>query len=860
MRRFALLLVLSPAASCTPLPDRSTGDDGAAWPLAALRPVRLDEKSMVQLDAEPLLAATRYVSERRPLLGLDERDELEAIDAALGIDGRLHVRLRHTVDGVPVHGSQLVAHAADGAFLSVSGNLAVGVDRLGTQPATTEDDALDVAGRRYAEMSKEPDAPLAFTRRSVERTILPSEAGARLAYRVELHTELQAGIEPGAWNAFVDAETGELLHFFNAIDALSQASGPGGNAKVARSWNGTLDVEPWGNAYRMETARLRTANLHGATSGAGQTVTGPLGAIGDSAINDAHGFAETTLEMLAQWFGLDSIDGQGFPIRSRVHYGSGYENAFWNGQEMTYGDGGSYFFPLSGGLDIVAHEIHHGFTQLHSGLYYGGESGGMNESFSDVAGTAAEFFAEGAAADWTLGEDTVQATGGWLRAMCHPALDGHSIEHADDLTAGMDVHFSSGVFNRAFCRAAKRLSSGSAEGVATAGGVRRAATAWFAANQGYWVSSSTFAQGCQGIVDAAVALGFEESETLAIRDSFADVGVYCAGAASPPPPCDQTITAATGTLASPNHPAGYPANFARTWCLKPPTGAVRLTFTAFDTEPGYDFVEIRSANGAVLSKSAGTLAPAPAAGTKLYLTFTSDATVQKSGWKASWEPVANDAPQVSLTAPATGATLGGAVTVTADAFDTDGTVAKVVFGLPDGTFAEDGFAPFAVVWDSSSVPDAGSHTITARAVDDVGSSSALASRAVAVQNGEGCLAGTFAAPSLPLAIPDAPLAGIVSTVVVDGAGRVGSLALSLDAVHPYQGDLRVALVAPDGSEQVVWNRHGGAADDLLFEHVALTAFDGLPAAGPWRLKVQDFALEDEGQLRSWSLRIVGDCD
>ncbi|MCV5736521.1 M4 family metallopeptidase, partial [Escherichia coli] len=74
-----------------------------------------------------------------------------------------------------------------------------------------------------------------------------------------------------------------------------------------------------------------------------------------------------------------------FQLQMRVHYRKRYENAFWNGSSMTFGDGASYFYPLVS-LDVSAHEVSHGFTEQNSNLIYSGQSGGINEAFSDMAG------------------------------------------------------------------------------------------------------------------------------------------------------------------------------------------------------------------------------------------------------------------------------------------------------------------------------------------------------------------------------------------------------------------------------------------------------------------------------------------
>jgi Zn-dependent metalloprotease len=225
--------------------------------------------------------------------------------------------------------------------------------------------------------------------------------------------------------------------------------------------------------------------------------------------------------------GRDSIDDHGFPIKSRVHYSNNYENAFWDGSQMTYGDGASRFYPLSGALDVCAHEIDHGFTSKHSNLTYAGQSGGLNEGFSDIAGKTAEAYYWNTPISWDLGADVFKQPNAALRYMCDPKRDGRSIENASEYRSGLDPHYSSGVPNKSFCLASKRISSGSPTGTATKDGVKRAAQAYYLANASYWTSGTTYVQGCQGVLDAARALHYTADEVAALKASWADVGVTC---------------------------------------------------------------------------------------------------------------------------------------------------------------------------------------------------------------------------------------------------------------------------------------------------------------------------------------------
>ncbi len=492
---------------------------------------KINDSNGTLLIGDPQEAAVAYVRNFGSELGLTAQDDFKVRQVHQGRGQQLHVRLTQLHDGLPVWGSGLVVHAdASNRFLGMSGTVAKNLAAKAPSTSLAAQDALAIGKSAYASQGgKGVAAGLAYSREKAELVVLPQDGKARVAWHVVFFTELQSGIKPGLWNYFVDAETGDILQQFNGIHTLEQASGPGGNPKVARTWNAELDVEPSGGQFAMNTARLVTTNMNNGTSGSGTIVVGPLDNIGDAPINDAHGFAEVTLNMMSEWYGHNSINDNGFVIRSRVHYSTNYENAFWDGAQMTYGDGASTFYPLSGDVDVVGHEINHGFTTFHSDLIYASQSGGLNESFSDIAGTIAEFFDEGDAADFDLGRDIFRADAA-LRFMCDPPADGVSIDHISDYFEGLDVHFSSGISNKAFCLTAQAFGGGTA----TQASVRRAGEAWYEANASFWSTGTTFEQGCVGIVDAATALGFSQAEIDAIKASWLVTGIQCDGGGGNP--------------------------------------------------------------------------------------------------------------------------------------------------------------------------------------------------------------------------------------------------------------------------------------------------------------------------------------
>jgi pseudolysin/vibriolysin len=176
---------------------------------------------------------------------------------------------------------------------------------------------------------------------------------------------------------------------------------------------------------------------------------------------------------------------------------------------------------------VTSHEISHGYTEQNSALEYSGMSGGMNEAYSDIAGEAAEYFDRGAA-DFLVGRDIVKTSAGIgdaLRYMCNPPQDGGSIDNAANYTSSMDVHYTSGVYNKSFCLLAK-----------TAGwDVKKAFQAYALANKTYWTATSTFNAGACGVESAALDLGYPVADVIT---AFNGVGVTCPnqpGGGTPPP-------------------------------------------------------------------------------------------------------------------------------------------------------------------------------------------------------------------------------------------------------------------------------------------------------------------------------------
>lgn len=212
-----------------------------------------------------------------------------------------------------------------------------------------------------------------------------------------------------------------------------------------------------------------------------------------SPINDALYAGKIIKEMYQNWYHVPVLINNGRPmmlvmrVHARYEDGAALENAYWDGQSMTFGDGEDYFYPLVS-LGVAAHEISHGFTEQHSGLIYASESGGLNESFSDMAAQAAEYYSYGKSS-WQIGGEIVKNQGEALRYMDEPTRDGFSISDVRDFDDDLDVHQTSGIFNKAYY-----LLSNSKDWNA-----KKAFDVMVHANMYYWTSMSTFEAAACGV-------------------------------------------------------------------------------------------------------------------------------------------------------------------------------------------------------------------------------------------------------------------------------------------------------------------------------------------------------------------------
>jgi len=400
------------------------------------------------------------------------------------LPGRAHTRFDQFHRDVPVWGAQLVRQDDAAGTLSVFGVLHEGLD-VDTRPSLGEMAARSVLLRRA------PPESVLFPDEAT-LTLLPTDDGHyRLTWRARVVTDSDILM------TFVDAHSGEIVLEYSDLksqSAVGTATGVLGDAKK-------MSALAAGSTFQAQDALrppvIQTIDLKGNLSRLMAIFARFPGALTpsdyasdadndwtDGAAVDAHVYAGYTYDYFFKRFGRRGLDNANIPIRSFVHpvrredaasqpaniRNTYYVNAFYAGVGvMVYGEGlpstmfsgGQRFNYFSGALDVVGHELTHGVTDFSSDLIYRNESGALNEAFSDIMGTAIEFYYQTAGsgslrADYLVGEDiatpgTIPVSG--FRSLQNPRAYGDPDHYSDRYLGPLDnggVHSNSGIVNHAF--------------------------------------------------------------------------------------------------------------------------------------------------------------------------------------------------------------------------------------------------------------------------------------------------------------------------------------------------------------------------------------------------------------------------
>jgi Zn-dependent metalloprotease len=271
----------------------------------------------------------------------------------------------------------------------------------------------------------------------------------------------------------------------------------------------------------------------------------------DVAVNEAYDGAGNTYNLFMDVYDRDSIDGEGMDIESVVHYRTGYDNAFWNGRYMVYGDGDEdlpaaqrLFNRFTIAMDVIGHELTHGVTSYTANLYYYEQSGALNESISDVFGilTKQRTLGQSAAeSDWVIGAGlfTPNVQGVGIRSMAQPGSayndpvlgsdpqPGHMNNYVNTTQDNGGVHINSGIPNRAFYVTALEIGGNAWE---------KAGRIWYITLRDRLAARSSFQQAADLTYDVAGSIfGNGSLEQQAVRTGWREVGIFTGGEIPQPP-------------------------------------------------------------------------------------------------------------------------------------------------------------------------------------------------------------------------------------------------------------------------------------------------------------------------------------
>ncbi|HLG04237.1 MAG TPA: M4 family metallopeptidase, partial [Bacteroidia bacterium] len=356
--------------------------------------------------------------------------------------GFSHTRFTQTYAGVPVEGGEYLVHERNGRVETVNGMWFDAIN-VNTNPAITEASALQLA-KNYTgaqvfrwEIPAE-EAQLKAMKNDANATWFPTGQLVivcknhdifKKEYTLAWKFDIFAAEPMSRKYVFVSAQTGEIITTFERIHTADVIA----TANTMYSGTQTITTDSTGvNQYRLREAGrgqgIHTFNLANTTSYASATdftnnsTNWTSTANDDHCANDAHWGAEKTYDYYANEHNRNGLDGNGMLMVSYVHYSTNYNNASWNGTAMSYGDGSGTaggFNPLTA-VDVCGHEFTHGVTEFSANLDYSYESGALNESFSDIFGTAIEFYAKPATADFWIGSEITVTPGTALRSMDNP--------------------------------------------------------------------------------------------------------------------------------------------------------------------------------------------------------------------------------------------------------------------------------------------------------------------------------------------------------------------------------------------------------------------------------------------------------
>lgn len=492
------------------------------------------------------------------------KEEFSIISDYTDEGGIRRVSLQQRFKGVPLYGGELGLHSNRSGVIEFMMGKVFPTPKVSTQPSIGEAEAIRFA---YEDLGKQSviqknglvNKLLSMDPDKGELFIYPEKDNSRLVYHLTLRPNLLE-----RWVYFVDAHSGEVIEKYNhtcTLDGVVQASSRDLNniqqafnayqigsqyvmidtkKKMFRPGESQLPNSPAGAILTIDARNARVNNedmdlYHVVASNPGQW---------NATAVSAHVNASLSYDYFEQKFGRLSLNGNGGNIVSVINItderGQGFDNAFWNGVFMGYGNGGQAFKPLAGALDVAGHEMTHGVIENTAKLEYRNQSGALNESFADIFGAMID------RDDWTLGEDVVNRSvfpSGALRSLQNPNQGGKNDPGYQPMymsqyqvlrdTPEQDnggVHINSGIPNHAFYLFATgaNMNKDKAEEV------------YYHALTRYLGRTSRFLDLRLAVIQSAKDIYGEGAETQAARAAFDKVGILESGSGTVPNPSKES--------------------------------------------------------------------------------------------------------------------------------------------------------------------------------------------------------------------------------------------------------------------------------------------------------------------------------
>lgn len=523
---------------------------------ALSRSVKAQPAPTGQARANAVASTYQFLDQVRGLMKIEKPESSFSVrQTETDALGQTHVRLAQTYAGVPVYGAEMVAHLVNNEVILINGQYQTVTEGISVTPKLSIKQAGDLA---LADVGK-AGAVRTFgsnlfnlEQAKGELCLYPVGDSHRLAYEMTIRPSMLQ-----RWAYWIDAETGAVLDktnttctFLGPIKATAKdLNGVSRSFSTYQQSAGQYFMIDASKAMFNTASTIPDKTLGGLvtvdsrkTYGANQKfwyVASANNTDWTPAAVSAHINAGLAYDYYRNTHARNSLNGKGSTITSVVNVvdeddGSGLDNAYWSGEYMAYGNGGSLLKPLAGALDVAGHEMTHGVIENTANLVYKSQSGAINESMADVFGTMID------RDDWTIGEDIVKSTRftqGAVRSMSNPNQGGKNDygyqpktmaeyeklpEDADNDNGG--VHVNSGICNYAFYLFATAVTKEKAEKV------------YYRALTTYLTRTSKFLDLRLAIIKAATDIhGASSAEVAAAKTAFDRVGILESTQTTPDP-------------------------------------------------------------------------------------------------------------------------------------------------------------------------------------------------------------------------------------------------------------------------------------------------------------------------------------